>query len=103
MKDFPKNLRKQLKINRITQVSLADALGVSRQSVNRWLNGYPPAMSNIQSIADAIGCTVEDLIGDEMPDIDVALDSAIRGMTDSQKEELLHFAQFLKEKKDEKP
>lgn len=100
---FSSNLEQQIQLRGIGISELANRVGVSRQTVHAWLNGKPPAMNKMETIAKAVGCTVEDLLGEDKEDILVALDSAISGLTESNKLELLNYARYLKENQDAKP
>lgn len=45
----------------LTQVQLADELGVSRQSVSRWLKGYPIDDKNLKKLASYFGISEQEL------------------------------------------
>ena len=45
----------------LTQVQLAEALGVSRQSVSRWLKGYPIDDKNLRKLASYFGISEQEL------------------------------------------
>ena len=45
----------------LTQVQLADELGVSRQSVSRWLKGYPIDDKNLKKLAAYFGISEQEL------------------------------------------
>ena len=64
----------------VTQQQLADEIGVSRQSVVRWENGFTvPSMYYAQKLADCFGVTVTELMtgsaekADETPERDTAV------------------------------
>ena len=55
----------------VRAVDLANALNMSKGAVSCWLNRKAfPEMDNIQKIADVLNCTVDDLLGNELPEID---------------------------------
>lgn len=71
--NFSEKLNKQRKINNISQEQLADALGISRQSVSKWENGESyPDMAKIVQICKVLNCSLNDIVDDEvigdMPD-----------------------------------
>ena len=54
----------------LTQVQLAKAAFVTRQSVGNWENGKTmPDVQSLQLVAQALGTTVDGLLGDEVPAI----------------------------------
>ena len=58
-------LRKQ---HKITQMELADKLGVSRQAVSRWEQGTAlPSMENLLHLAELYGVSVEVLTNPKLP------------------------------------
>ena len=62
-----RNIRKQ---RRLTLEMLAKMSGVSRVSINRYeLNKREPKLSDAMKIARALGVTVEELMGDDLPEI----------------------------------
>ena len=58
------------KKNGLSQEELAEKLGVSRQSVSKWeSNNAYPETDKIVQICNLFGCTMDDLINDEITDI----------------------------------
>lgn len=61
------NIKKCLKIHGCSQTELANALGVTLQSVNKWWKGDIP-LTKLQDIAEYLGVTVSELIGEKEPE-----------------------------------
>lgn len=60
-----KRIRQYRKDADMTQETLARLLGVSRPTISSWeIDRTEPSMEDVQKIAEAIGCTVSDIIGD---------------------------------------
>jgi len=58
------NIRELRRRNKITQETVADALGVTSQAVSRWeAGGSYPDMNLIPSIANFFGVTIDELFG----------------------------------------
>lgn len=56
-------LKKQRKINGLSQQELADQLHITRQSVSKWENGTAlPSFSNVIAISDLFGISLDELI-----------------------------------------
>lgn len=52
----------------MSQETLAERLGVSRQAVSKWeLNDSAPELDKLLAMADLFGCTVDDLLGRSGP------------------------------------
>lgn len=63
---FSKNLSHYLLINDKTQKEVADAIGVSPQTFNTWMQGIAlPRMGKVQKLADYFGIGKSDLIDDK--------------------------------------
>ncbi len=61
------DIKKTCKSHGVSLVSLAERLGVSRQTVHYYCEqGDRNPVSQLQRIADAIGCSVSDFFEDEM-------------------------------------
>ena len=59
---FGENLYQLRKLNRMTQEDLADAVGVTRQSVAKWESGDSiPDLEKCKIIADLFGVSLDDL------------------------------------------
>jgi transcriptional regulator with XRE-family HTH domain len=75
---FGENLYALRKSTKMSQESLAEKVGVSRQSVSKWENGEAyPEMDNILKICKIFHCKINDLIHDDIQDID-SLDEEIK-------------------------
>ena len=62
--DLGKRIRELRKRNRITQETLAEALGVTSQAVSRWeANGSYPDMEMVPAIANYFGVSIDELFG----------------------------------------
>lgn len=63
---FIKNLSHYMSMNDLTQKEVADAIGVSPQTFNTWMQGIAlPRMGKIQALADYFGIKKSDLIDDK--------------------------------------
>lgn len=61
---FPSRLRERMKRRRVSQKALADALGVSRSSVARWLGGSePPTAQTCMDISEFLQTSLRYLLG----------------------------------------
>lgn len=68
---FGDNLKTLRKAKKISQETLAEKVGVSRQSVSKWEVGEAyPEMSNILALCSIFHCKITDLVNDTMADID---------------------------------
>lgn len=75
---FGDNLRNLRKKKKISQESLAEKVGVSRQSVFKWECGDAyPNMDNIFKLCDIFHCKINDLIHEELTDIN-SLDEDVK-------------------------
>lgn len=73
--DNLKSIRKQKKIS---QESLAEKVGVSRQSVSKWECGDAyPTMDNIIKLCEIFNCKINNLVHDDLTDLD-SLDKEIK-------------------------
>ena len=62
--DLGKRIRELRQRNRITQETLAEALGVTSQAVSRWeASGSYPDMENVPAIANYFGVSIDELFG----------------------------------------
>lgn len=60
---FSSNLKELMKSNKVTQYRLAEIAGVSRQSVNQWLNKETlPTLQSVLAISSHFNVSVENLI-----------------------------------------
>lgn len=64
---FSRNLRSYLSLNKMTQVELANRLGVGTTSVYNWCNGLKlPRMDKVDKMCEIFSCKRSDLITDEL-------------------------------------
>lgn len=59
---FADNLKRIRKEKKLTQVQLAKSLGCSQNEICRWETGTEPSIQNLVRIANALGCTVDELV-----------------------------------------
>ena len=54
---------------KLTQAQVAEALGVTRQAVQKWISGTPPTLTNLKKLSAYLGLSVAVLSGEsEAPD-----------------------------------
>lgn len=46
----------------MTQAQLAEAIGVKQKDVSRWEAGREPGVLTVKKMAQALGCSMEDLV-----------------------------------------
>lgn len=64
--NFPRNLRRYLRVRKMTNKALAAKIGVSNVTVTKWLKGrMSPELGRLDEIATALGVTYLDLLRDE--------------------------------------
>ena len=74
---FGENLRVLRKSKNMSQETIAEKVGVSRQSISKWENGEAyPEMKNILSLCDIFHCKINNLVHNNLTDID-SLDEEI--------------------------
>ena len=60
--EFGYNLRRMMRLKGINQIQLAEFSGVSKYSINHYINGKAsPSLYNAGRIADALDCSISDL------------------------------------------
>lgn len=59
------NIREAMQAKGLTQQQVAEHLGVSRQAVQRWCQGFPPSTDRLNALATFLGVTVGYLTGSE--------------------------------------
>lgn len=97
---FTKNLIKQIEDRDLTQVEVAEAIGVSQQTFNTWCRGLAiPRMGKIQALADYFGIPKSKLV-DEQPveiadAIEVQLLAIMKQLNNEGKERILEYANFI--------
>ncbi len=93
---FPDNLKKMLRLRRMSQQELADAVGVSNQSVSSWATGQKmPRMKMLMKLCDVLDCPLEALIEEEPFTIRKEVDLALNKLDDMQLIQVLNYAKFL--------
>ena len=93
---FSKNLKRILNEQGIQQKQLAKMVGVSHQSVSYWVNGVKvPRMNMLNSIADALGCSIAELTEPNRASVDQEILSVLKPMSDKQKHMVLAYAKFI--------
>ena len=74
---FGENLRSLRKLQKMSQETIAEKVGVSRQSISKWENGEAyPEMKNILALCEIFDCKINELIHEDFTDID-SLDEEI--------------------------
>lgn len=103
-KVFSKNLKKYMRINNKEQIDLINDLGFNKSAVSTWCNGTRlPRMDKVQMLADYFGIEKSDLIEDK-PNASkpsnafTTLAAHFEGdeFTDEEMEEIIQFAEFVK-------
>lgn len=62
---FASNIGSQLAAHRMTQIELANRLGVGPATVNDWVKGRTTPRSNVlRRLTEVFGCSLSDLLGD---------------------------------------
>ncbi|MCR5346443.1 MAG: helix-turn-helix domain-containing protein [Fretibacterium sp.] len=75
--DVSERIRERRKADGLSQIALAERLGMSYMTVRRWEGGKrTPRMEELQRLADALGTTVPYLMGIDAPEANT---SPIRG------------------------
>jgi len=63
VKNFPENIRKQIKKKNITQKQLANDVGMTEVIVSWWVNGKAhPTMKAAVKLSEYFGCGVDDFL-----------------------------------------
>ena len=82
------NIRQARKARNWTQEQLAEAIGTTQQTINRWENGYTePKLSDLHKISSALGITLSFLLG--LEDVD---ESEV--LSNDEKELICYFRQL---------
>lgn len=100
---FAQNLNRLLNINDITQLELANKMGVAASTVSSWCNGEKmPRMDKVEWMADFFSVPVTHLIEqynpskpDILDDVDVAFFGNYKKLNESHKEALRAMARVL--------
>ena len=99
-KIFTKNLNKQIEERNLTQIEIADAIGVSQQTFSTWCRGLAiPRMGKIQALADYFGIPKSKLVDEQPLDIPDAIEAQLlsicRQLNNEGKERILEYANFI--------
>lgn len=74
MQEVGKKITAGRRAKGMTQMALADALGISYQAVSSWENGRTmPDISKLPEISEILGISVDELLGKEAPAVQAAL------------------------------
>ena len=102
-----KNLRNLREKYNLTQQQIADELGIQRPTYSRYEKGErQPNYNLLIKIADYFNISVDYLLGKEensqsldeqLSEIEIALYSEVKELTDEQKQDILDYARFKKE------
>lgn len=69
LKRFGENLKKILQDNGMSQKEFASAVGTTECAVSRYVNGLRgPSLSTLVKIRDVLGCSWEELMGEQHED-----------------------------------
>lgn len=102
---FARNLNALMDRNGKTQADIINDLGVNKSTISTWCQGKKmPRMGTIQTLADYFGVMKSDLIEDEpvtdnsdgLSEQDKLLSDLFKGMSESEKDEMLNYARYLK-------
>lgn len=94
----------------ISITALLKEMGLSTSMGTKWRNGTTPNLETVQNIAKHLNVTVAYLIGEtdnplppdddvSMDDISYALFDEVKELSEEQKQEILNFARFMREKR----
>ena len=105
MSFFGENLKKLRKRSGLTQRQLAEKIGAKHNSISNWETGQnEPDTETIQKLCACLSVTANDLLGSEQSapisrdDLKFALFDGDEKVTEDMLQEVLDFAQFVKEK-----
>lgn len=74
MQEVGKKITAGRRAKGMTQMALADALGISYQAVSSWENGRTmPDISKLPEISEILGISVDEILGKEAPAVQAAL------------------------------
>lgn len=66
MELFSKNLKRMMEEDNITQKELADEIGISQQTISKYLRGESiPSLTTVINIAEVLFCSVDELLKEE--------------------------------------
>lgn len=104
---FVRNLNHYMQIRGKDQADIVSTLGVSASTVSDWVKGKKyPRVDAMQRLADLLGVLMSDLTAEstdqndiQLSDIQFALMSESKDLTDEQLQEVLNFARFVAQNK----
>ena len=80
MENIGKNIAELRKENNMTQLELADRMGISFQAVSNWERGNSmPDISKLPELADLFSVTVDQLLGEHSEIIESAINGDLKG------------------------
>lgn len=108
---FAQNLVRLLEENKISQIDLANKMGVAPSSVSNWCTGEKmPRMDKVEWMAELFGVPVTHLIEEYDPnkhdildEVDFAFYGAFKELTEANKETLRAMVRVLKEQESRNP
>ena len=93
-----KNLRKLRLLKGVSQQQLAEIIGTSQQSINKYENqGVEPDILGLTKLADYFGATIDELVGRAPPDNPLSLEEL-----EWTKEEILLIRDYRRLSREEK-
>lgn len=95
----------------LSQTSVAESLGITRQAYNHYETGQrQPTQEALIKLSNIFGVTVDYLLGisdspssldKELEGVDFALFGEVKDLTDAEKEDVLSFIKFTKSKRND--
>ena len=83
-KIFSDNLRYYLKLNNKTQLDLANAIGVSKTTINNYIKGYnTPRMDKVDKICNYLRITKSDLLEDKSKQKEIDIANMVNDLMDN--------------------
>ena len=102
---FGTKIREILRANGITVEKFSETIGITENFMAKILSGYAPSFHNFIKIVDTLGVSADFLIQDYLTALsddvinsnpkNAIMAKTFSALTDSQKEEVLHLANFL--------
>ena len=68
---FSTNLCKLMEDRKVSSYKLAKSIGVHTSTITNWREGTSPKVEHLKLAADYFGVTVDDLLSDNNPTVDV--------------------------------
>lgn len=97
--ELAERIRQERSYVGLSQADVADALGISRAAVSALENGKRRVSGlELGRLAELFGTSVDRLLGRDLPadETTTALFRATKSLTESDKEQVLRFAEFLR-------